>query len=356
MAITLRLVNTGGVLTGRFAQFQNPFTLTAGFDTIDLVYARNSVTLEFLELNGPPGVVTTTDFASFAFTPNQLAAASLLDAVQLDPRAANLISFLEKEPFANLPSDFNKISPDGLTAFYEISFSNANIQRLNLESRLDDLHSGSNGFNSNMKINGATVNLDDHDAVDGKSSKSVVEPILQHTPENRWGVWVTGFGDFVSVDADSNAKGYDFTTGGVSLGIDYRISEQLAIGVMGEYSHTWTTLNPRGSIDVNSGRGGLYATWYNQGIYFNGAIYGGQNTYDSGRSGLVGLANGSTEGAEWSAFISGGYDFHFGPLTIGPIAALQYTYVNIDGFSEKGPLAPLAIHSDSAESFRSDVV
>ena len=351
----LKLVNTGGAVTGRFAQFQNPFTLADGFDTIDLVYARNSVTLEFLELNGPPGVVTTTDFASFAFTPNQLAAASLLDAVQLDPRAANLISFLEKEPFANLPGDFNKISPDGLTAFYEISFSNSNIQRLNLESRLDDLHSGSNGFNSNMKINGATVNLDDHDAVDGKSSKSVVEPILQHTPENRWGVWVTGFGDFVSVDADSNAKGYDFTTGGVSLGLDYRISDQLAIGVMAEYSHTWTTLNPRGSIDVNSGRGGLYATWYNQGIYFNGAIYGGQNTYDSGRSGLVGLANGSTEGAEWSAFISGGYDFHFGPLTIGPIAALQYTYVNIDGFSEKGSLAPLAIHSDSAESFRSDV-
>jgi outer membrane lipase/esterase len=29
--------------------------------------------------------------------------------------------------------------------------------------------------------------------------------------------------------------------------------------------------------------------------------------------------------------------------------------VHIDGFSEKGSLAPLAIHSDSAESLRSDV-
>jgi hypothetical protein len=41
-------------------------------------------------------------------------------------------------------------------------------------------------------------------------------------------VWVTGFGDFVNVDADANAKGYDFTTGGVSLGVDYRITDQLA--------------------------------------------------------------------------------------------------------------------------------
>jgi outer membrane autotransporter protein len=67
------------------------------------------------------------------------------------------------------------------------------------------------------------------------------------------------------VDADGNAKGYDFTTGGVSLGIDYRIPDQLAIGVMGDYSHTWTTLQPSGFIDVDSGRGGLYATCFNHG-------------------------------------------------------------------------------------------
>jgi uncharacterized protein YhjY with autotransporter beta-barrel domain len=86
----------------------------------------------------------------------------------------------------------------------------------------------------------------------------------------------------------------------------------------------------------------------------DGAIYGGYNTYESSRSGLGRLANGNTEGAEWSTFISGGYDFHFGQLTVGPIAALQYTYVNINSFSENGSLAPLAIHTRSAESLRTD--
>jgi outer membrane autotransporter protein len=357
----LKLVTTGGVVSSRFAQFINPFLTGPGFNTVDLVYARQSVTLEFLKLatpvipppGTPPTVVITTDFSSFAFTPNQSAAANLLDAVQLDPRATNLISFLNTEPFANLPADFQKISPEGLTAFYEIGFSNANIQKLTLESRLDDLHNGSNGFSSNMKVNGATVN--DQAGADGKTSKAVVEPVLQHTPENRWGVWVTGFGDFVSVDGDGNAQGYNFTTGGVSVGLDYRITDQLAIGVFGDYSHTWTSLNSSGHIDVDSGRGGVYATWFSHGIYLNAAIYGGYSSYDSGRTGLGGLANGSTEGAEWSTFISGGYDFHFGPLTVGPIASLQYTEVGIDSFNEKGSLAPLAIHSDSAESLRSDV-
>jgi fibronectin-binding autotransporter adhesin len=361
----LRLISTGGAISGRFSTFVNPFTLSTGFKTIDLVYARQSVTLEFLNVPPPvppvpptppaPPIIITTDFSSFAITPNQLAAAKLLDAVQLDPRATNLISFLNAEPFANLPNDFQKISPEGLTAFYEISFSNANIQKLNLEGRMDEIHSGSNGFSSNMKVSGATVNLEERTDADGKSAKAVAEPILQHVPENHWGVWVTGFGDFVNVDGDGNARGYNFTTGGVSLGIDYRITDQLAVGAMGEYSHTWTSLKPGGHMDVDSGRGGVYATWFSHGIYVNGAIYGGHNNYDSGRSSLGGVANGSTEGAEWSTFLGGGYDFHLGPLTLGPIASLQYTDVGIDDFSEKGSLAALAIHSGSAESLRSDL-
>ena len=168
-------------------------------------------------------------------------------------------------------------------------------------------------------------------------------------------MWLTGFGDFVSADSEENAHGYDFTTGGVSLGIDFRVTDFLAIGAMGEYSHTWTTLDPSGHIDVDSGRGGLYATLFSNGFYLNSGIYGGHNNYDSGRSSFLGIANGSTEGEEWSTFVSGGYDFHFGHLTIGPIAALQYTDVHVDGFTEKGSTAPLDVHSGSEESLRSDV-
>jgi outer membrane autotransporter protein len=370
----LTLVTSGGAVTGRFARFGDPFTIGPGLNTINLVYGRNSVVLQFLNLTTPvspavptlptfpspplpptfppallPEVIATVNFASFALTPNQLAAASLLNEIQLNPKTANLFEFLYQEPVSNLSADLEKISPDGLTAFYEISFSNANIQRLNLEGRLDDLRSGSTGFSSNMKVNGAMVNLD------GKSSKNPVEQAMQPGAENRWGVWVTGFGDFVNVDSDSNANGYDFTTGGFSLGVDYRISDQLAIGAMGEYAHTWTALQPSGDIDVDSGRGGLYATWFNHGLYLNAAIYGGHNIYSSNRPSLRGLASGGTGGAEFSTFISGGYDLHFGHLTVGPIASLQYTYVNIDGFSEKGSLAALQFPSQSAESFRTDL-
>jgi outer membrane autotransporter protein len=374
----LTLVTTGGVVSNKFAHFIDPFATGSGYNTVELVYGKNSVLLEFLNLSmpvselvslnliasdsradppadppaDPAQVIATLNFESFALTPNQRAAGNILDEIHLDPRATDLMNFLYKQPVSELPGDLEQFSPDALTAFYEISFSNANIQRLNLEARLADVRDGSNGFSSNMKTNSASVNLQDKAAVE--SSKNPVEQALQPGPENRWGVWVTGSGDFVNVDGDDNAHGYDFTTGGVSVGLDYRITDQLAIGIMGEYSHTWTSLEPSGDIDVDSGRGGVYATWFTRGFYLEEAIYGGHNSYSSSRASLQGMASGGTGGSELSTFISGGYDFHAGHLTVGPIATLQYTYANIDSFSEHGSLAPLAIHSQSAESLRTD--
>jgi outer membrane autotransporter protein len=190
------------------------------------------------------------------------------------------------------------------------------------------------------------------------------QPVLQPTPENRWGVWVNGWGDFVNVGDQTFAKGYDFTTGGVTIGIDYRLTDHLALGLFGSYSHSWTDLRP-GSIDVNTGRGGLYATWFDRGFslereavgtfYLNAAVFGGYNSYDTSRQALLGPANGNNDGAEFSTFIQAGYDFHFGNFTVGPFAALQYTYVSLNGFTEQGSLVPLRIHSDSQDSLRTDL-
>jgi outer membrane autotransporter protein len=319
----LTLIITGGAVSGQFAQFIDPFAHSPGITTVDLLYNDQSVQVVFVGMTPVPGA-----------GPGSVPGAG---------------------PASPVNSIFEANTVEALTAFYEISFSNANIQRLTLEDRLDDIRNGSSGFSSNIKVNGAQTEHDGKTSLDGKSAPSVVEPVLQSSPQNRWGVWLTGFGDFVSVDSEENAHGYDFTTGGVSLGIDFRVTDFLAIGAMGEYSHTWTTLDPSGHIDVDSGRGGLYATLFSNGFYLNSGIYGGHNNYDSGRSSFLGIANGSTEGEEWSTFVSGGYDFHFGHLTIGPIAALQYTDVHVDGFTEKGSTAPLDVHSGSEESLRSDV-
>jgi outer membrane autotransporter protein len=243
-----------------------------------------------------------------------------------------------------------------LTSLYEIRFSDANTQRFNIENRFDDLAAGSTGFVSNVSYptpppTGKEV-MEGKGVVDGKQAPSPSP--LRPSPQNRWGVWVSGYGDFVNVDDDGAAKGYDFTTGGVSVGVDYRLTQHFVVGLMGGYSHSWTDLTPSGSIDVDTGWGGVYAGYFNHHIYFNGAVYGGHYTFDSARSGLLGVANGSSGGGELSTYISGGYDFQCGHLRIGPTSALQYTVASLDGFTERGSVAPLKVSSDSQDSLVTD--
>jgi hypothetical protein len=59
--------------------------------SIDFIYGQNTLVPE-----------VGTDFAAFAQTSNQLAAAKQLDKVALDPREAQLISFLSNESVVNL--------------------------------------------------------------------------------------------------------------------------------------------------------------------------------------------------------------------------------------------------------------
>jgi hypothetical protein len=99
----LTLVIASGGISGKFASVLDPFSPSI---VPVLVYGQNTVSLVFLP-----------DFAKLARTLNQRLAGNLLDQIALNPKAAELISFLFEEPISNLPGDLGKISPEGLTAF-----------------------------------------------------------------------------------------------------------------------------------------------------------------------------------------------------------------------------------------------
>jgi autotransporter-associated beta strand protein len=326
----LTLVTSRGMVSGQFARFIDPFTAGPEFSTVLLLYSAHNVILEFLKALVSPIV-------------------PIVPTVPTEPAAPGTV------PSQVVPISISDTDPGPVTAVYTIGFADATLQLLDLEDILDGVRAGCTGFSSNMKINGDMSNLGGKGVLDGSSVLgSALEPLFQSGCNNRWGVWVTGFGDFVTVEGDANASGYHFTTGGVTLGLDYRLTDHFVIGVLGDYSHTWTALQPAGHLGADTGEGGFYTTWYDLGIYVNAGIFGGHNTYETSRANIGGLSTGNTEGGQWSTFIGAGYDWQAGPLTIGPVASLQYTSVNLDGLSEIGSLAPLDIHSSSAESLRSD--
>ncbi len=80
--------------------------------------------------------------------------------------------------------------------------------------------------------------------------------------ENRWGAFLSGTGEWVNVGDTDNARGYDLTSGGFTLGIDYKVTSNFAIGLMAGYTGTSADLVDRGRVYVNGGKIGIYATTF----------------------------------------------------------------------------------------------
>ena len=344
-----KFLTAGGGVSGGFSQVENPFVT----DTIlnpALVYSGSSVSLQ---------VRTFEDFANdWNLTTNQKSVARGLDSINYDKRGEELTSFVDKRALNNLPGDFDKIAPEELTSIFTIGTALANVQSLNIQRRNDDIRSGSGGFSAQgLAVNGTkpsySGSMDFHPGVagpggqDGKVMKNVV-------PEDpRWGAFLSGTGEWVSVGNTDNARGYDLQSGGFTLGLDYKVGQNFAVGVMAGYTGTTADLTNRGRVWVNGGKLGVYATTFVGGWYADAAITGGYNSYDTRRSGLKGQARGSTEGGEVNGLFGTGYDFKAGNLTVGPTATFNYSNVSTAGFTEHGSKAPLSIRGGTGESLRS---
>ncbi len=284
---------------------------------------------------------------------NQTAVAQVLDDAITDERLNRTFDELDRYSLQGIPGALDLIAPEELSAIYEIGIGSARVQAFNLDRHLSDLRLGRSGFS------GDRFRLD---AVAERSGKNVLTPdgktevsgkdVFTPGPDNRWSVFLSGSGEFLDIDGDANARGYDITTSGFTLGADYRVCEGFAVGILAGYAGTGTELAGDGHILVNSGKLGIYATGFNENWYVNALAAGGYNSYDIKRRGLGGTTRGDTDGGEFTGLLAAGYDVHSGAVTWGPFAEVQYTYVGYDGFEERGSAAPLDIQSNDSESLR----
>jgi uncharacterized protein YhjY with autotransporter beta-barrel domain len=271
----------------------------------------------------------------------------------------------------NQPQLFEQIVPDELTSVNNEDVSATNGQVFNLRQRLATVRAGSTGSSPlGSSMNGSapsfSLGLAGVTGPEGKGGPSEITPI----PENRWGVFVTGIGDFVKVADTANAPGFYLRTGGVTAGVDYRVGSNFVIGLTGGYSHTGGDLTENGSLDINTEIVGLYATAFSGGFYLDAAVTGNFSQYDTQRTAVLfnfgtgramgsRTASGSTDGSNVNVIVAGGYDWKIGCLSIGPTAEFQYTYISVDGFTESAPSVPqneavlkLKINDQHPESIR----
>ena len=332
---------TAKLVKGTFDTVQNDFANTGTVVIGNIVYDPTSVAL-----------VGTQGSFRVCPTPNGDAVARALDCAASDPRASKLIGFLDKEPIGKLCGDFERIAPEELASVFTNAVSLAKIQTANLQRRLDDVRAGSRGFNSASLAYVPSLRVGPP-GVTGPPGRSG-EP-FELAPEDNWGSFVIGEGEFTNVGNTANARGYDLATGGFTLGLDYRMTDNFYLGLIASYARSGGDLTDGGRLTVDGGKLGLYATYFTGGFYLDAAAQGGYNSIDTKRGALQGTARGATDGGEFNALFGAGYDWKRGGLTIGPIANFEYTYLGVDAFREQGSLVPLAIGSQHSESLRTSV-
>jgi outer membrane autotransporter protein len=168
---------------------------------------------------------------------------------------------------------------------------------------------------------------------------------------DRLGIFINGSIDIGDRETTVNEVGFGSDTYGTTLGVDYRFTDNVVLGVAFGYGHTDTEFaHSSGSMDNDSFSGSIYGTFYTEnGFYVDGIFSGSSLHYETRRnikySVNAGTAiadnvntstRGENEGQEYNAALSGGYNFNIGGLTLTPQVRLEYINKQIDSLDERG--------------------
>lgn len=163
--------------------------------------------------------------------------------------------------------------------------------------------------------------------------------------------WMQGFGNITEQDDKDGRKGYDANTYGASFGLDTdTIVDGATTGMAFSYGKsTVDSNNANGAqTDVDNYLITLYGSRvYDQGVFINALGSVGFGQYETSRNTGVGPANGEFDGMQYSAKLEVGKDFTHDWWTITPAASAQYTYVDMDKYTETGTGATLNVDSQS---------
>jgi autotransporter-associated beta strand protein len=327
---SITIVDAGGAVTGQFQQVTGSFSNLQHIN-LTLEYEPNDVILEF----------TGTSFSGLSdLTPNEKAVAVALDNVVLNDQSNKALNYLDALSSAkSLRAAFDRIAPEEYAVIYQISTSSAKVQATSVEGRLDAIHAGPIPAGAGGPVGPADPN----------------SPTPPTPPDALFGVYANTSGEFVSVADSSNAAGYNFDSGGFTVGADYRFEDNFVAGVLLNYTRTRADLVNNGRLDADGIRAGLYASLFGSGLYVNGFIGAGYNDYGMNRQGLDAKVTGNTNGGEFNSFVQTGYDKKIGDFTVGPVAALNYTYTGLSSFQEQGSLDPLSVDSYREQSVRTNI-
>jgi outer membrane autotransporter protein len=234
--------------------------------------------------------------------------------------------------------------PDVAEAQAQTGQTAVNAQFDNLKGRLATLRSG----NSGNSLGGLTLVGPGGSVSLGALMQSL---LADDTPEpaadggfSRWGLFASGSIGRGENEPGDNVPSYDYDINGITVGIDYRKTDNLVIGAALGYTRQDTDLDDdQGSVEMRGMSLSGYASWYlKDSWYVDGAVSFGRNRFDNRRR-IVYVLPGSTvdtearadfDGSDRSITLSFGRDFAKGAWGGGAYGRLLYSRLGFDEFEE----------------------
>jgi uncharacterized protein with beta-barrel porin domain len=167
---------------------------------------------------------------------------------------------------------------------------------------------------------------------------------------SRWGVFASGTIGRGENEAGDNVPSYDFDINGLTLGVDYRKSDNVILGGAIGYTSQDTELDGgQGSLDMRGFSLSGYASWYlKNSWYIDGVVSAGRNRFDHRRRIVYSLplpgggsttvdteARADSDGTDRSLTLTFGRDFNKGAWGGGFYGRALYSRLGFDGFEEE---------------------
>ena len=159
-------------------------------------------------------------------------------------------------------------------------------------------------------------------------------------PAPRPNFWIAGTANFGLRQANSQRSALDFSTSGISLGVDQRFSDQLLLGLGAGFARDKTQIGNDGSESRASGYSGVAYASYQPGpqTFIDGLIGIGSLDFKSRRYVAVmdAMASGNRRGTQIFGSVAAGYEYRNNGVLLSPYGRLDYSSNKLKESGETG--------------------
>ncbi|AEG00167.1 autotransporter outer membrane beta-barrel domain-containing protein [Methylomonas methanica] len=306
---------------------------------LGLVFAASSYAQSFTNVTGllqtTPQLDTTQKSVADVI---EIACPSQTNLSDFQTRCNALLGAAQQGATGDVLNSLQQISPEQIPS-QGISATRTSFNVI--AGRLAAIRAGARGFQvAGLGKNVLPVNLASLPYAAGGAAGDI------DSGWDKLGGFINGNFNTGNVDTEFNQLGYNFNSGSINFGLDYRFSDALVIGTAFTYMRSESSFDRSGgSLNSNAYTGAFYGTYYaTDNLYFDGiASIGGVN-YESTRhiqysvptETVNALAKGTPGGNQYSISFGSGYNYAMQQWTFNPYAKVNYLKLDVDGFRETG--------------------